>query len=308
MQVLESMADDPKNEIWVLSGLPVKGALERLAKRVPRFTEQMLGSFVKEHATSVMWHFWTGPPDSTVLIDDDATTTTNDICSPPVNTAISPSSDSHHSDHSWAHCQAAKAQNHIFDSLGEQCTVGMILHPGGPAHSPLSGGTGVGDADYDGWWSGTTVGSSAGRMSGTTGGRVSSAGESILVLGIGGDEKLLRWLNELNNAKMVSMSKRGTDARWKLDPREVLVLHIHIVAYNTLQYHLYKTPNTVMYWWNNFPCARPANSVDTHLHLCQMALEAWDRASCLMPDPAQRLWSLGKIIKWCGSSGSPSLK
>ncbi|KAI5980581.1 glycosyltransferase family 20 protein [Pisolithus marmoratus] len=113
--VLESMADDPKNKIWVLSGLPVKGALERLAGRIARvgivaengcfvktreisnkssgqsngvrwvnmvanldfawkgpcveilnyFTKWMPGSFVKEHATSVVWCFWTGPPDST---------------------------------------------------------------------------------------------------------------------------------------------------------------------------------------------------------------------------------------------------
>ena len=35
MQALENLADDPRNEVWVLSGLPVKGALERLAERVP---------------------------------------------------------------------------------------------------------------------------------------------------------------------------------------------------------------------------------------------------------------------------------
>ena len=35
MQVLENLADDPRNEIWVLSGLPMKGALEKLAERVP---------------------------------------------------------------------------------------------------------------------------------------------------------------------------------------------------------------------------------------------------------------------------------
>ncbi|KAI6016530.1 hypothetical protein EDC04DRAFT_3093652 [Pisolithus marmoratus] len=289
MQVLESMADDPKNEIWVLSGLPVKGALERLAGRDPRagivaengcfvktrgisnkssgqsngarwvnmvanldfawkgpcveyFTERMPGSFVEERATSDVWRFWPGPPDSTAPIDDDATT--NDICSPAVNTATSPSSDSHYSDRSWARRQAAEAQNHIFDSLGERyglriipgqdsflvlpnnisrsTAVGTILHPGGPACSPLGGGAGVGNADYDGWWSSTTVGSGAGRTSGTTGGRVSSAGESTLVLGIGGDKKLLRRLNELDDAETVSTSRRGTDARWKLDPREVL--------------------------------------------------------------------------------------
>ncbi|KAI6022070.1 glycosyltransferase family 20-domain-containing protein [Pisolithus marmoratus] len=294
IRVLESMADDPKNEIWVLSGLPVKEALERLPERVPKvgivaengcfvkareisnksggqsngarwinmvanldfawkgpyveilnyFTERTPGSFVEERGTSVVWRFWTGPPDSTAPIDDDATTTTNDMCSPPANTATSPSSDSHYSDRSWARRQAAEAQNHIFDSLGERfglriipdqnsflvlpdnisrsTAVGTILHPGGPACSPLGGGADVGDADYDGWWSSATVGSGAGRTSGTTGGRVSSAGESTLVLGIGGDEKLLRRLNELDDAETVSTSRRGTDARWKLDPREVL--------------------------------------------------------------------------------------
>ncbi|KAI6013261.1 glycosyltransferase family 20-domain-containing protein [Pisolithus marmoratus] len=273
IRVLESMADDPKNGIWVLSGLPVKGALERLAERVPGpkvgivaengcfmrtreignksggqsngarwinmvanpdfawkgpcveilnyFTERTPGSFVEERATSVARRFWTGPPDSTSPIDDDATTTTNDI----------------------SRRQAAEAQNHIFDSLGERyglriipgqnsflvlpnnisrsTAVGTILHPGGPACSPLGGGAGVGDADYDGWWSSTTVGSGTGRTSGTTGGRVSTAGESTLVLGIGGDEKLLRRLNELDDAETVSTSRRGTDTRWKPDPREV---------------------------------------------------------------------------------------
>ncbi|KAI6022074.1 glycosyltransferase family 20-domain-containing protein [Pisolithus marmoratus] len=260
MRMLESMSDDPKNEIWVLSGLPVKGVFEKFAERVPRvgivaengcfvktreisnksggqsngarwinmvanldfawkgpcveilnyFTERTPGSFVEERATSVVWRFWTGPPDSTAPIDDDATTTTNDICSPTVNSATSPSSDSHYSDRSWARRQATEAQNHIFDSLGERHGLGIIP------------GAGVGDADYDGWWSSTTVGNGAGRTSGTTGGRVSSVGESTLVLGIGGDEKLLRWLNELDDAETVSTSRRGTDARWKLDPRDVL--------------------------------------------------------------------------------------
>ncbi|KAI6030132.1 hypothetical protein EDC04DRAFT_3091835 [Pisolithus marmoratus] len=268
-------------------GLPVKGALERLAERVPKpkvgivaengcfmktreignksggqsngarwinmvanpdfawkgpcveilnyFTERTPGSFVEERATSVARRFWTGPPDSTSPIDDDATTTTNDI--------------------------SAEAQNHIFDSLGERyglriipgqnsflvlpnnisrsTAVGTILHPGGPACSPLGGGAGVGDADYDGWWSSTAVGSGTGRTSGTTGGRVSTAGESTLVLGIGGDEKLLRRLNELDDAETVSTSRRGTDTRWKPDPREVSVQHIRTVFYATLQYHLY---------------------------------------------------------------------
>ncbi|KAI6022053.1 glycosyltransferase family 20-domain-containing protein [Pisolithus marmoratus] len=276
MPVLESMADDPKNEIWVLSGLPVKGALERLALRVPTagivaengcfvktreisnkssgqsngarwinmvanldfawkgpsveilnyFTERTPGSFVEERARSVVWRFWTSPPDSIAPINDNATTSTHDICSPTVNTATSPSSDSHYSNLSWARRQAAEAQNHIFDSLGERyglriipgqnsflvlpnntsrsTAVGTILYSGGPACSPLGGGAGLVTP--------TKMAS----------GRVTSAGESTLALGIGGDEKLLRRLNELDDEETVSTSRRGTNARWKLDPREVL--------------------------------------------------------------------------------------
>ncbi|KAI6107708.1 glycosyltransferase family 20 protein [Pisolithus thermaeus] len=297
IRVLEKMAGDPKNEIWVLSGLPVKGALERLAERVPSvgivaengcfvktrkignksdgqsngarwinmvanldfawkvpcieilnyFTERTPGSFVEERATSVVWRFWTGPPDSTVSIDDDPTitTSTSDTSPTTTNAATSlPSSESQHSDRSWARRQAAEAQNHIFDSLGERyglriipgqnsflvlpnnisrsTAVGTILHPGGPACSPLGGGAGVGDADYDGYWSSVTIGGGTGRTTSSTGGRVSSAAESTLVLAIGGDEKLLRRLNELDDAETVSTSRRGTDAKWKLDPREVL--------------------------------------------------------------------------------------
>ena len=42
------------------------------------------------------------------------------------------------------------------------------------------------------------------------------------VFAVSGDEKLLRRLNELDNAETVSTSRKGTDAKWKLDPREVL--------------------------------------------------------------------------------------
>lgn len=51
---------------------------------------------------------------------------------------------------------------------------------------------------------------------------MTSTDESTLVLAIGGDEKLLRRLNELDNVETMSTSRKGTDAKWKLDPREVL--------------------------------------------------------------------------------------
>ena len=42
------------------------------------------------------------------------------------------------------------------------------------------------------------------------------------VFAVSGDEKLLRRLNELDNAETVSTSRKGTDAKWKLEPREVV--------------------------------------------------------------------------------------
>jgi hypothetical protein len=94
-----------------------------------------------------VWRFWTGPTDA---------------CP----------------GRQWACRQAAEAQNHIFDSLGEQyglwiipgsnsflvllnnisqsTAVGAILHPGGPAQSPWSGlaGSLSGMASRGGGWGG----------------------------------------------------------------------------------------------------------------------------------------------------------
>lgn len=291
MQVLERLADDPRNEIWVLSGLPVKGALEKLAERVPGvgivaengcfiktkevrrranghtngtsskpdwinivanldfawkgpcveilnyFTERTPGSFVEERVASVLWRFWTGFPDSTASTNGASASCATSPTSSPDPTSTTPTTSflSNYSDRTWASRQAAEAQNHIFDSLGERyglriipgqnsflvlpnnisrsTAVGAIMHPGGPACSPRGGGTGVGDSEYDGQLG--TVGRGGVR-------RVTSTDESTLVLAIGGDEKLLRRLNELDNVETMSTSRKGTDAKWKLDPREVL--------------------------------------------------------------------------------------
>ncbi|KIJ64234.1 glycosyltransferase family 20 protein [Hydnomerulius pinastri MD-312] len=235
LELLKRFSDDSRNEVWLLSGLPVKGALDKIADAVPSvgivaengcfiktretkkspakwidmvgnlnltwkgpcieilnyFTERTPGSFVEEREASVVWRFWTGPTDD---------------CS----------------DRQWARRQAAEAQNHIFDSLGERyglriipgansflvlpnnisrsTAVGAILHPGGPAYSPRSGMMlspvhGEGDDVSD---------------------------EAGFVVAVGGDEKLLRRLNELDNAETVSTSRKGTDAKWKLDPKEVM--------------------------------------------------------------------------------------
>ena len=88
---------------------------------------------------------------------------------------------------------AAEAQNHTFDSLGER--YGLRITPGQnsflmPILNNISRSTAVGAIMQPG--------------------------------GPAWHEKLLRGLNELANVESVSSSRKGSDAKWKLDPREVL--------------------------------------------------------------------------------------
>jgi hypothetical protein len=76
-----------------------------------------------------------------------------------------------------------------------------VLHPGGPAHSPQMG--------------------RAPWMSPEPGG-VNPAYDVDFVLAVSSDEKLLRRLNEFDNAETCSTRGKGTDARWKLHPGEVI--------------------------------------------------------------------------------------
>ncbi|KAJ7275525.1 alpha,alpha-trehalose-phosphate synthase [Mycena haematopus] len=263
LEVLRRFAADGRNDVWLLSGLPIAGVLTRIAKEVPRigivaengcfirpkvtphrsssgvlgmhggrrngaelspvntaaslpggwinmvatfnltwksscieilnyFTERTPGSFVEERQASIVWRFWTGE-------------TTEDC-----------------GDRQWALRQAAEAQNHIFDSLGERyglriipgdnsflvlpnnvsrsTAVGAILHPGGPAQTTLSRGVGWMDADED----------------------VAAHGDLDLVLAVTGDEKLVRRLNEFDEAETVATGGKATDARWRLDADKVL--------------------------------------------------------------------------------------
>ncbi|KAI5117676.1 hypothetical protein M0805_002074 [Coniferiporia weirii] len=175
------------------------------------FCERTLGSFGEEREASNMWRFWTNQSDSAA-------------------------------DRQWVRRQAAEAQNHIFDSLGEKyglriipgansflilpnnaprsSAVGAILAPGGPAHSPLAAGPralrmGLGlDAD-----TGFPFDAHA-----------STDSESALgldfVLALGADEKLLRRLNELECAETVSVGgaarNTGTDTKWTVEPEEAV--------------------------------------------------------------------------------------
>lgn len=75
------------------------------------------------------------------------------------------------------------------------------MHPGGPARSPLSLS-----------WMSPDILDDAGAGAG------SGSGDNLdFLLAISGDEKLLRRLNDLDNAETCATNGRGTDAKWRLD-------------------------------------------------------------------------------------------
>ncbi|KXN83190.1 hypothetical protein AN958_01704 [Leucoagaricus sp. SymC.cos] len=259
LEALRDLAEDKQNDVWLLSGLPVRDVLERAAEKVPRigivaengcyiktkpgrnsgtgewinlvanlnmtwksscleilnyFTERTPGSIIEEREASIIWRYWTGDP-----LADTA-------------------------DRQWARRQAAEAQNHVFDSLGERyglriipgknsflvlpgkisrsTAVGAILQPGGPASSSAAVRSGrVASPDF---YTGYDAAASPTISISATASRASQRGlasEVDFVLVISSDEPLLRRMNEIEGADAecvtVSTSKRGTDARWKLD-------------------------------------------------------------------------------------------
>jgi trehalose 6-phosphate synthase complex regulatory subunit len=79
------------------------------------------------------------------------------------------------------------------NNVSRSTAVGAILQPGGPM--PTAGGSvGTGMPDEG-----------VGR-------------ETDFVLAMGRDEKLLRRLNELEDAETCSTNKKGTNAKWQCDP------------------------------------------------------------------------------------------
>ncbi|KAJ7480172.1 alpha,alpha-trehalose-phosphate synthase [Mycena galericulata] len=221
LEVLRRFAADRRNDVWLLSGLPIAGVLSRIAKEVPRigivaengcfirpktaphrsstgsplsarrsaaelspnscieilnyFTERTPGSFVEEREASIVWRFWTGE-----TLEDSG-------------------------DRQWALRQAAEAQNHIFDSLGER--YGLRIIPGENSFLVLPNNNTL---QRGGW------------MSPEVDGDGIAHGDLDLVLAVTGDEKLIRRLNEFDYAETVATGRKATDAKWKLDAGKVL--------------------------------------------------------------------------------------
>jgi hypothetical protein len=87
------------------------------------------------------------------------------------------------------------------NNISRSTAVGAILHPGGPARSPLSG--------------------RAAWMSPDAAGEVSGGDDLDFLLAVSGDEKLLRRLNEFDGSETCSTGGKGTDAKWRIEPGNV---------------------------------------------------------------------------------------
>ena len=127
------------------------------------------------------------------------------------------------------------------NNVSRSTAVGAILHPGGPARSPLArGGQRSGrsnsvsslNSGSSGWallsgssssheeYATFTLG--ADGDSGGGGGFGSGAEDVDFLLAVSSDEKLLRRLNEFDGSETVSTSGKGTDAKWTLESDEAV--------------------------------------------------------------------------------------
>ncbi len=88
------------------------------------------------------------------------------------------------------------------NNISRSTAVGAILNPGGPAHSHSP------SSALLAWASPDTI-------------DIEDATGVDFVLAISKDEKLMRRLNELDNAETCSTGSKGTDAKWMLKPEEV---------------------------------------------------------------------------------------
>jgi len=172
-------------------------ALHQILLMSFQFAERTPGSLIEEREATIVWRYWTGVEGASA-------------------------------GRQWARRQAAEAQNHIFDSLGER--YGLRIVPGANSFlvipNNVSRSTAVGailqslerpNSEFLG--SPTMI---RGEES-SHGGTWDDDGTGVdLVLAVSGDEKLLRRLNDVDNPETVSTRGKITDAKWVLERAEVL--------------------------------------------------------------------------------------
>lgn len=236
VKLLTALTADERNVVYLLSGLPVEGALEKIAEVLPKagfiaeegcfikprsiqgehtdwinlvsdvdvqwkepciellnyFAERTPGSFIENRGASIRWRYWPGNANDTEL--------------------------------PWARRQAAEAQNHIWDSLGEK--FGLRIIPATRSFLVLPSKASRSNA-VD-----LILSSATDPYATLTSPRVAppsiaAAGASIsnqppesafdFILAVGNDEKLLGRLNDIAGSQTVSTSMRDSNAKWSLD-------------------------------------------------------------------------------------------
>ncbi|KAK1233197.1 Trehalose-6-P synthase/phosphatase complex subunit [Marasmius sp. AFHP31] len=211
IEVLKALVKDPRNEVWLLSGYSRK-QLARVGQEVggrlgiiaengcyikTRNTKGQEGEWISmvanlnmtwKNVCSEMLHYFTERTPGSYVQEREAS----------VIWRFCERADDYRPDSQWARRQAAEAQNHIFDSLGER--FGLRIIPSSNSFLVLPNNIS---------WS-TAVGSVLLGLSGGT-------SEWDIVVAMSGDERLLRRLGELDNSETVSISGKGsTDAKWRL--------------------------------------------------------------------------------------------
>ncbi|KDQ16896.1 glycosyltransferase family 20 protein [Botryobasidium botryosum FD-172 SS1] len=217
VDLLKRLSNNPANSVWALSGLPVEGVLDKLAAAVPNvgfvaengcfikppavdgkpqdwvsmvanasllwktpcleilsyFTERTPGSFVENRGASICWRFASAEADEGAR--------------------------------QWARRQAAEAQNHIWDSLGER--YGLRIIPGATSFLVLPKNVSRSAAIGSILPTRVTQHLPLPTTKGT---------DFNFILAVSGDNRLIRRINDLPHSETCSTNLKNSDATWRL--------------------------------------------------------------------------------------------
>lgn len=236
LEIIRKLLAKERNQVWLLSGMGVEGGLEKIAAELPGvglvaengcmikppgqsewvnlipnfnldwkapaieilqyYTDRTPGTFVENRGASLCWRFGNEKRDE--------------------------------GEQKWVRRSAAEAQNHIWDSLGEQ--YGLRLIPGQSSFLILpknvSRSTAVGTILSPGGLPASQPGEISSLLSPVSAPLSIPSSQANheafgAILYIGADEHLIRRLNELPNAQTCAASGRPTFARWRSDPAEL---------------------------------------------------------------------------------------
>ncbi|KAG8730232.1 hypothetical protein FRC12_020398 [Ceratobasidium sp. 428] len=236
LEIIRKLLANDRNVVWLLSGMGVRGGLEKIAVELPGvglvaengcmikppgqsewvnmipnfnldwkvpaeeilqyYTDRTPGTFIEKRGASLCWRF------GTEKRDEDA--------------------------QKFLRRSAAEAQNHIWDSLGE--VYGLRIIPGQSSFLILpknvSRSTAVGTILSPGGLSASQSGDISLALSPVSAPLSLASSQAQheafgAILYIGADEHLIRRLNELPNAETCAAGGRATFAQWRVDTAEI---------------------------------------------------------------------------------------